>query len=282
MRQGTRGRPSRRWVWAIPALVVFPMSYVLRPISAVLKVCADPNNLPFSNQAGEGFENRLAELLAGDLGARVEYTWWSQRRGFVRNTLNAGECDVVMGVPTSVDMVLRTDPYYRSTYVFVTRKTLTPALETFDDPRLRDLRVGVQMIGDDGANSPPAHALARRGIVSNVRGYMVYGDFRRPAPQSRIVDDVARGVLDVAVVWGPTAGFFARRERQSLRLVPVKPQIELPFLPFVFDIAIGVRRGDSTTRTRLNTALTRRRAEVEQLLDEFGVPRVMAARRSSR
>ncbi len=245
----------------------------------VLRVCADPNNLPFSDRSGGGFENRLAELLAREIGANVQYTWWAQRRGFIRNTITAGQCDVVMGVPTSYDLVLRTDPYYRSTYVFVTRAEMTPAISTFDDPRLRTMRVGVQMIGDDGANSPPAHALARRGIVRNVKGYMVFGDYTTSSPQAPIVRAVAAGEVDIAVVWGPTAGYFARQSSRALRLTPVRPQIEQPFLPFVFDIAIGVRRGDSTLRAELNDALIRRRIDVSKLLDEYGVPRVGATQR---
>jgi mxaJ protein len=237
--------------------------------------------MPFSNSRGEGFENRLAELMADETGARVEYEWWTQRRGFVRNTLNADRCDVVMGVPTSFDLVLRTNPYYRSTYVFVTNEQVRPAITTFDDPRLRSLKVGVQMIGDDGANSPPAHALARRGIVGNVRGFMVFGDYAREEPQAPIIRAVERGEIDVAVVWGPTASFFAHGSRVPLRLTPVSPQIEQPFLPFVFDIAIGVRRGDSTLRAALDAALIRRRNDVDRLLDDFAVPRVTATRRSA-
>ena len=153
-----------------------------------LRVCADPNNLPFSNQRGEGFENRLASLIARDLHARVEYTWWAQRRGFVRNTLKTGSCDVIMGVPATMDMVLHTAPYYRSTYVFVTRRTRGIVVRSLDDPVLRRVRVGVQLIGDDGANTPPAHALARRGIVQNVRGYTVYGDYSTDSPPSTNTD----------------------------------------------------------------------------------------------
>src|SRR5829696_4599439 len=138
-----------------------------------LRVCADPNNLPFSNEAREGFENKVVDLIAEDLGATVAYTWWAQRRGFVRNTLKAGLCDVVMGVPTSFDLALTTRPYYRSTYVFVSRAEGGRRIESFDDPALRRLRIGVQMIGDDYSNAPPAHALAQRHIVSNVVGYMV-------------------------------------------------------------------------------------------------------------
>jgi mxaJ protein len=240
----------------------------------VLRVCADPNNLPFSNRRGEGFENRLAALIAREMHARVAYTWWAQRRGFIRNTLNAGDCDVLMGVPTGMDMVLRTAPYYRSTYVFVTRRDRGPRVTSFDDAVLRTVRVGVQLIGDDGANSPPAHALAARGIVSNVRGYTVYGNYATDSPPSRIIDAVASGEIDVAVAWGPMAGFWARRSRVPLTLTPVQPQIDLPFLPFVFDIAVGVRRGDTTRRALLDSLLSSRRGEIDQLLEAYAVPRL--------
>ena len=241
--------------------------------SRVLRVCADPNNLPFSNARGEGLENRLAELVARDLGATVRYEWWAERRGFIRNTIKAGKCDVIMGVPTSLDMLATTRPYYRSTYVFVTKRSAPFRVHSFDDPALRRLRVGVQLIGDDFANTPPAHALTNRGIVRNVRGYTVYGDYREPNPPARIVDAVARGDVDVAVVWGPLAGYFATREPVSLALVPVTPQIELPYLPFVFDISMGVRRGEDALREELDGVLVRRKASIDSLLKSFGVPR---------
>jgi mxaJ protein len=244
-----------------------------------LRVCADPNNLPFSNERGEGFENRLASLIARDLHARVEYTWWAQRRGFVRNTLKTGTCDVIMGVPAAMDMVERTAPYYRSTYVFVTRRTGGIAVRSFDDPVLRRVRVGVQLIGDDGMNTPPAHALARRGIVQNVRGYTVYGDYTSDSPPSRIIDAVARGDIDVAVAWGPMAGYWARRSAVPLTVTPVQPQTDGPSVPFVFDIALGLRRGDAAFRTSLDSILTRRHAEIDKLLEQYGVPRLDRAGR---
>ena len=243
---------------------------------STLRVCADPNNLPFSNQRREGFENRMAEMIAADLGATVEYTWWAQRRGFVRNTLNEGRCDVIMGVPGSFELTAVTRPYYRSTYVFVYRRDAGITVRSFEDSALRTLRVGVQLVGDDYANTPPAHALASRGIVRNVRGYTVYGDYREDNPPARIIDAVARGEIDVAVAWGPLAGYFARRQRIPLEIVPVSPQVDLPFLPFVYDIAVGVRRGNDSLRVRLDAVLARRRDDISRMLDEYGVPRVGA------
>ena len=240
--------------------------------SRVLRVCADPNNLPFSSRRAEGIENRLADLVARELGARVEYTWWAERRGFFGHTLKPGRCDVVMGIPSGYDLMLTTRPYYRSTYVFVSRRG-EPAVRSFDDPRLRTATVGVQLVGDDGQNTPPAHALARRGIVDNVRGYMLYGDYREPDPPARIVDAVARREVDVAVVWGPLAGFFARRAATPLVVTPAAVQRDGP-MPLAFDIALGVRKRDAALRDTLDAILVRRRAEVERLLDDYGVPRV--------
>jgi mxaJ protein len=240
-----------------------------------LRVCADPNNLPFSNEREQGFENEIAGMVAREMGARLQYTWWAQRRGFIRNTLRAGKCDVVMGIPSSFELALATRPYYRSSYVFVYRKDGGLDVRSFDDAALRRLRVGVQMIGDDGANSPPAHALARRGVLANVRGYSVYGDYTEANPPARIVDAVAAGEIDVAVVWGPLAGYFARREPVPLAIVPVSPQVDLPFLPFVFDISMGVRREETALRDELDAILERRRPEIDAILDRYGVPRVL-------
>lgn len=239
-----------------------------------LRVCADPNNLPFSNHAGEGFENRIVELLAKDLGASVQYTWWAQRRGAVRNTLGAGECDVIPGVASSSGNSGTTDPYYRSSYVFVSRVDHELDVSSFDDPRLRGLVIGVQLVGDDGANTPPAHALARRGMVDNVRGYMVYGDYRDHAPQSAVIDALAAGDIDIAVVWGPTAGYFAARSRVPMRLIPVSPWLDGPQSPMVFDVSMGIRREDRALRRELDRALARNAAAIAAILDGFDVPRV--------
>ena len=246
----------------------------------VLRVCADPNNLPFTNARLEGFENRIAEVIARDLGARVEYTWWAQRRGFVRNTLRAGTCDVILGIPSSFELAQATRPYYRSTYVFVWRTDRGYDIESFDDPLLRKLQVGVHLVGDDGANTPPAHALSNRGIVNNVRGYTLYGDYRQESPPARLIEAVANDDVDVAVVWGPLAGYYAGRQRVPLTIVPVSPQIDTPFLPFVFDIAVGVRRGEDAFRDSIDAILERREPEIARILDEYNVPRVGRKRRT--
>jgi mxaJ protein len=247
----------------------------------VLRVCSDPNNLPFSNRAEQGFENRLAELIAAGLGAEVRYTWWAQRRGFVRNTLGAGQCDLIPGVPAGYDMVATTEPYYRSSYVFVTRRDLTPAIESIDDPRLRRLRIGVHLIGDDYAAPPPATALARRGIVDNVRGYSLYGDYREPNPPARLIEAVAQGEVDVALVWGPLGGYFAGRESVPLRVTPLREPGDGPGAPYVFAIAMGVRRGDSALARRVGAVLDRRRGEVRRILEQYGVPLVADRRREA-
>jgi mxaJ protein len=239
-----------------------------------LRVCADPNNLPFSNQRLEGFENRLAELIAKELNAEVEYTWWAQRRGFIRNTLKAGECDVVMGLPLGFEMALTTAPYYRSSYVFVYRKDRGLNIQSFDDPILRKIKIGVQVIGDDFANTPPAHALSNRKIIQNVKGYSIYGNYAEENPPAKIINAVINGEIDAAIVWGPLAGYFAKQQSVALEIVPVSPQIDLPFLPFVYDISMGVRRSDVGFKEELEQILDRKQAEINQLLDEYGVPKV--------
>jgi mxaJ protein len=239
-----------------------------------LRVCADPNNLPFSNERREGFENELASLVGRELGRPVEYTWWAQRRGFFRSTLNDSLCDVVMGVPTSLEMLRRTKPYYRSTYVFVTRRDRGLGIRSLDDTALRAMRIGVPMVGDDYASTPPAAAMIKRGMAKNLVPFSVYGDYSRPNPPARLIDAVRGGEVDVAVAWGPLAGYFARDGDSTLVLAPVVPQIDLPFLPMTFDIAMGVRRGDSAFAARLDSVIDRRRASIDSLLARYGVPRL--------
>ena len=242
----------------------------------VLRVCADPDNLPYSSADGTGFENRLARLLAMDLGTDLQYAWLPDRRGFVRKTMGAGVCDVVLGVPVGDARLQTTQPYYRSSYVWVQRADGDEPPAGFDDPRLARMRIGVQLIGNDMAASPPGFALARHVPYAHVTGFPIPGE--TPAAQ-RIVDALAAGELDGALVWGPQAGFFAQRARVPMRLVRLAAPTDLPRpQSFEFDIAVGVRRGDDTLRQRVQDALHRHQADIDQLLAEYGVPRVEARR----
>ncbi len=238
----------------------------------VFKVCADPNNMPFSNRAGEGLENRRAELLAKDMKARLEYVWWSQRRGWMRNTLGAGKCDAWLGVPSGLESLATTRPYYRSSYVFVSRADAGLAGLTFDDPRLRELDIGVQLAGDDGANPPPADALARRGLIGRTHGYMLYGDDRSADPAADVLRALERGQIDLAIVWGPLAGWHAAHSKIPLRIEPVSPWIDQGRWPMVFDISVGVAKDDQDLRRELDLGLARNRAAIGDILQAFNVP----------
>ncbi len=240
--------------------------------SDTIRVASDPNNLPFSNDQMDGFENKIAAMVARDLGKRLEYLWRAQRRGFFRETLKEGKADLVMGVPTGFDMALTTIPYYRSTYVFVTRQNRGLKLSSFDELLLRTARVGVQIIGDDGVNTPPAHALARRGIITNVVGFTVYGDYREPNPPARIVEAVAKGDLDVAVIWGPLAGYFSHIGNLPLDLTPTGEDLQDQPLKFEFSISMGVQKRNRELCEALNQIIRNRRLEIQNLLKDYGVP----------
>jgi len=264
--------PRRVRVTVVAILISIISRADSRPVR-VLRVCADPNNAPLSSQRAPALENEIAELLARELRARVEYTWWAQRRGFYRNTLSAGSCDVVIGVPAGLEMVRTTAPYYRSSYVFVARADRGLGVRSLDDPRLRRLRVGVQLAGDDGANPPPVHALARRGIIDNVVGYNALGDYAEADPPAAALRAVAAGAVDVAIAWGPLAGGFARRSQVPLEIRPIA-EAEDAGLPMAFSIALGVRRADRGLAAELSRALAARRAELDVLLAAWRVPRL--------
>jgi mxaJ protein len=237
-----------------------------------LRVCADPENLPFSNRKLEGFENKIADLIAKEMGATPTYIWWGQRRGFIRNTMKAtlkeARCDVVIGVPKGYDLVRCTKPYYGSTYVFVFPQGKGFQIQSLDDPILRRLKIGVHLLGDDYENPPPVHELAKRGLVDNVVGYDTF--YSRENPPSRIIDAVASGEIDVAVVWGPAAGYFAKHHHVPLELVPVPSG--KGDLPFTFDISMGVRQEDEELKTQLEKVLDRKKVEIRKILEDYGVP----------
>jgi quinoprotein dehydrogenase-associated probable ABC transporter substrate-binding protein len=235
-----------------------------------LRVCADPNNMPFSNARGQGFENKLAELVAREMGTRVVYTWQAQRSRFFRKTLNAGICDVVMSVPAKFDEAWPTIPYYSSSYVFISLRDRHLRINSFDDPRLRKLRVGVHIVSDD--NLPPAQALISRGMVRNVVGYSIFGHIFQDNPSAELINGVLQKDIDMAVAWGPLAGYFAKVAPVALDVTPVCAGRADAGVPFQFSIAMGVRRGDVALRNKLNRIIARRGKEIRSLLRSYGVP----------
>jgi mxaJ protein len=271
-----RAPRSRVAVGAVAVVMVLATAATSARAPREFRVCSDPNNLPFSNQRGEGFENEIAELFARDLGATVSYEWLAQQRGFARKTLKTGACDVIMGVPAHYDPVLTTKPYYRTTYVFVYRAAGGPRVTSFDDPALKRVKIGIHVIGDDYENTPPAQALAVRGIINNVKGYRLIDDYSKPNPPSHIIDAVARGDIDVAIVYGPFAGYFAPRESVKLAMAPVTPSVDTSSgMPFTFAIAMGVRPGDTARAVMLDSLIDRERPAINELLQRYGIPRVL-------
>jgi mxaJ protein len=256
---------------AAPVNVETAGAEAANPKPATLVICADPNNLPFSNQARQGFENKIAELIARDLHRSASYVWWAQRRGYVRNTLNESKCDIWPGIATGVERVATTHPYYRSSYMFVSCKDVPLAGLTLDDPRLKTIAIGVQMVGNDANNTPPAHAIASRGIVDNVHGYMLYGNYAQADPEAGIVVAVAHRDVDVAMVWGPVAGFFAARSTVPLRLEPVTPLADSAW-PMAFDIAMGVQSRNHALRDEVDVILERERPAIRRILRDYHVP----------
>lgn len=230
-----------------------------------LRVCSDPNNLPFSNKAGEGFENKIASLIAEDLGREVVYTWFPQRRGFVRNTLKAKKCDLVMGEPVGFDLAAVTAPFYRSTYVFVTKRgAVIP--RGLDDPRLANLSIGLHVIGDDYANVPPAQVLAANGFIDHIVGVPLYGDYTKPSPPADLIGMVADGKVDIGIVWGPLAGYFATK--RGLVITPISSTA--PGMQFA--IGLGVRRDDEEWKATLERELTRLQPRIDKILAAYHVP----------
>jgi mxaJ protein len=212
-------------------------------------------------------------MIARELHCKIEYHWRAQRRGFFRETLKSGDVDLVLGVPAQFDMALTTAPYYRSSYVFVTRVDRKLHVSAFDDLELRKLKVGVQLVGNDGVDTPPAHALAARGIVNNVVGFTLYGDYSQPNPPARIIDAVANGDVDIAVAWGPLAGYFAKHSKIPLDVTPVTPETDGP-LRLAFDVSLGVSKSERKLRDELDAIVTNHREEINRILDEYNVPRV--------
>lgn len=229
-----------------------------------LRVCGDPDNLPFSNRKLEGFENRIAEVIAKEMGVQLSYFWWPHQRGLVRRTFRAGRCDAMISVPEGWDLVLWTKPYYRSAYFIVYPKNRGFQIKSLDDPILKKLKIGVHI------NTPPAEVLAEKGITSNVVGYSLFYDYQNDRP-GKIIQDLIAGDLDVAIEWGPMAGYYAKKlNAPYLEMVPL--QDGAPGAPFTFEFSMGVREGDKALKADLEQALSKRQAEIQKILEEFGVP----------
>lgn len=240
--------------------------------ATALRVCGDPDNLPFSNEKREGFENKIAELIGRELRKPVEYQWWPHRRGFVRNTLRAKDCDIVIGVPGGFDPVAPTKPYYRSTYYIVSRADRKPSVTSIDDPKLKSMRVGVHVIGNDYENTPPAHALGARGIRA-VGFNAFFGEGSGNKPED-IINAVVDRRVDVAVVWGPLAGYYAKQAKTPLTLtaLPDSDATSKTRLPFAYNITMGVRRADKEFKLQLDSILERRGPEIARILQDYGIP----------
>lgn len=245
----------------------------LRPNLAkpgVMRVCADPDNMPLSNQKGEGFEQKIAELVAREWNAKIEYAWWPVRRGFFARALNGRYCDIAIQAPAEFDMAGVTKPYFRSGYVFVTRKDRGLDIRSLADPRLKKLKIGVNILNSDAENTPPAMALSQYGVVGNLTGYPTfYTDSIRPED---IVNAVANKEIDVAIAWGPLAGYFAKRSPVPLTLQPLAERDSVTDFPFRFSIGMGVRRRDRALRDSLQTVLDRKGPEIQAILKEYSVP----------
>ena len=229
----------------------------------VFRVCADPHNLPFSDEAGEGFENRLAELFARKLGEPTSYTYFPQVIGFVRNTLNALRCDVIMGVAIGDDLVQTTNPYYRTTYALVFKPDNgLDGIESLEDPRLKGKHLGVI------AGTPPATVFVQQGLMALARPYALTVDTRVESPARAMADDIASGQIDAGVLWGPMAGYYAQHETPHLTVVPLLKEAER----MDFRIALGVRRSDQEWKRRLNRLIVESKPEIDHILQEYGVP----------
>jgi quinoprotein dehydrogenase-associated probable ABC transporter substrate-binding protein len=265
-------------VFKIAAIVALGGSASICSALPALRVCSDPDNLPYSNREQQGFENKIADLIAQDLHMEVSYFWYPQREKFFKNTLNSGLCDVVMGVPSGFDEADATRPYYRSTYVFIARRDRDLRIDSFDDPRLKSLRIGVHVLGEQDDSLPPVHALTSRGIVRNLVGYSIFGNLAEANPAADLIKAVTNKDVDVAVVWGPLAGYFTQKSGSVLEITPVDGDPMHPELPLAFDIGIGVREGDTQLKRTLDGELVKRHDDIQRILTSYGIPQIALAK----
>ena len=231
---------------------------------SALRVCADPANLPYSNEKGEGFENKIAEMFAKDLGRPVAYTFVPQVIGFVRNTLRARNCDVVIGTVAGDDLVLNTNPYYRSSYVMMYRADGSISAKDLDDPQLKSKRIGAV------ARTPPIDLLLRHGLIDQLQHYHLMVDTRHEQPARTLVHDIATGGVDVGLLWGPIAGYFAKQEQVRLVMVPLGNEPDMPRMDY--RITMGIRPDEVDWKHRIEQFLRDHRQDIQTLLLSYGIP----------
>ena len=231
----------------------------------VFRACGDPRNLPFSNEKGEGFENKLAELFAAKLGKKLGYTYFPQATGFVRNTLGSHRCDVIMGFPQGSDLVQVTVPYYRTTYALVSKPgSGFEGVKALDDPLLKEKRIGVV------AGTPPSTNMAINGLMAHVKPYPLTIDTRVDSSAQAMIDDIARGDIDCGILWGPMAGYFASRSNPALIVAPLLKETMGP--PLIYRIGMAVRPSDQEFKRTLNKLIAENQMEINKLLLSYDVP----------
>ena len=231
----------------------------------VFRACGDPRNLPFSNEKGEGFENKLAELFAAKLGKKLGYTYFPQATGFVRNTLGSHRCDVIMGFPQGSDLAQVTVPYYRTTYALVSKPgSGFEGVNALDDPKLKEKRIGVV------AGTPPSTNMAINGLMAHVKPYPLTIDTRVDSSAQAMIDDIARGDIDCGILWGPMAGYFASRSNPALIVAPLLKETMGP--PLIYRIGMAVRPSDQEFKRTLNKLIAENQMEINKLLLSYDVP----------
>ncbi len=236
-----------------------------------LRVCADPNNLPFSNDQEEGFENRIAHLIADELGVEARFTWWPQTIGFVRNTLRLRRCDLISGISTTSELVQNTNPYYRSIYTLVYRADSGITATSVSDPQLKDKTIGVV------AGTPPANLLVMNGMMANIQSYNLTVDTRRYSPARDAIRDVASGKTDAALVWGPLAGYFASQSETELKVIPLLEDADSVRLDF--RVSMAVRYNETEWKHTINDLLEKLRPQIHEILRDYHVPLLDEQRR---
>ncbi len=232
---------------------------------ATLRVCADPANMPYSNKAGEGFENKIAELFAADLGVPVEYTWYPSTVGFIRNTLRDRKCDLILAAPTGSELLQNTNPYYRSAYAIVSRKDAGLTAKTLADPVMKSLRIGVV------AGTPPATLIARYSLFDQMRPYHLMVDTRFESATTRMVEDIVKGEIDIGLLWGPIAGYWAKVQNPPLVVTPLKTTVE-EGVRVDFRIHMGLRYREPEWKLRLNNLIADNQDQIYAILHQYGVP----------